>query len=257
MGFTWQTNTAPFLDRTTHRPDARFVLEQIDDERFRLTDEVHYEGRAGTYDIPPFATDLASIPRFMSWFASRHGRHTPAALLHDYLIPGGPQDPVPPPVPRHEADEKFRIVLDELGVPLVRARIMWAGVTFATRVGSGIGSLVAMIAWLVAALAGTVVLVWGLSAGNPWLYVPAALVPIAAAVLWGPQWRAGLIGGYALWLVLVPALVSWLGYKLYQAVELVFLVRFPLRALGRAVLRRPGPPSPPAAQVLPTPYGKR
>src|SRR5262245_18406850 len=257
MAFSWRTHTEPFFDATTHRPDARFGLEQIGDDRFRLTGPLHYAGRAGSYDVPAFDTDLASIPRFMSWFASRHGRHTPAALLHDYLIPGGPDDPVPPPVPRHEADDTFRVVLDELGVPLVRSRIMWSGVTFATRLGSGAASLIGMVVWLVAAVAGTVVLVWSLATGRAGVAVVAALAPLAGSLLWGRQWRAGLVGGYAIWLVLVPALVSWVGYKLYQGVELAFLVRVPVKALWRRVTGRAEQVPAAAPDVLPTPYDKR
>jgi hypothetical protein len=52
-------------------------------------------------------TDLASIPSFLGWFARRHGRHTPAALLHDQLIPNDDPHALPLPVPAQLVGERL------------------------------------------------------------------------------------------------------------------------------------------------------
>ncbi|HEY5171135.1 MAG TPA: DUF1353 domain-containing protein, partial [Acidimicrobiia bacterium] len=33
----------------------------------------------------PFSTDLASVPRSLTWLFPRYGKYTKAAVLHDYL----------------------------------------------------------------------------------------------------------------------------------------------------------------------------
>ena len=35
--------------------------------------------------VVPFRTDLASVPRFLSWLFPRYGKYTKAAVIHDYL----------------------------------------------------------------------------------------------------------------------------------------------------------------------------
>ena len=44
---------------------------------------------------PDFATDLASVPRFLTWLIPRYGQYTRAAIIHDYLCQQnpGPVDP--------------------------------------------------------------------------------------------------------------------------------------------------------------------
>src|SRR5262245_18238032 len=34
---------------------------------------------------PPFKTDLASVPRCLTWLFPRYGKYTKAAVVHDYL----------------------------------------------------------------------------------------------------------------------------------------------------------------------------
>lgn len=86
-----------------------------------LTD-LHYLGPEGDWLVPAgFVTDFASIPTFVTWLIPKHGQHTLAAILHDWLI-------AHPVVPPRDTDRIFRRVLGELGVPPVRRALMWAGV---------------------------------------------------------------------------------------------------------------------------------
>ncbi|MPY91904.1 MAG: hypothetical protein GEV08_02235, partial [Acidimicrobiia bacterium] len=53
------------------------------------------------------------------------------------------------------------------------------------------------------------------------LGVVALLAPVPAALLWGHQYMAGLIAGYALWLVVAGSLPAFVAYKVYEAIEWV------------------------------------
>jgi Protein of unknown function (DUF1353) len=138
MPFTWDRDTRPFSGTHDDQP-GRFVLRQIDDDTFALDEPICFSrppgmrGGAGPalLVMPDWLkrTDLASIPGYLGWFARRHGRHTPAALLHDVLIPdrsGWPDDlPDDWRLPPDQADLLFRELLIACGVPLVRSYIMW------------------------------------------------------------------------------------------------------------------------------------
>lgn len=115
-----------------------------------------FQGYVGRVRVPasedePFETDLASVPRPLTWFVPRYGTHTKAAILHDYLCQKPkeatleltpataakrgalPNETVVFPVQdRSDADEIFRIALLELGVPLGRRWLMWSAVSWAT-----------------------------------------------------------------------------------------------------------------------------
>lgn len=202
---------------------ASILLRQISPREFELVEGFRYQGRQGTWEVHPEDlpnTDLASIPRFLSWFVTTYGRHTLAALLHDHLVRNGPQ--LRPPVPRHLADDVFRDALDELGVPYLRSRIMWSAVTFGTRWRSSLGSRLALVVWLLAAASGIAALVAGIVTGTLLLLAAALVAPLPAAVLWGRrELLAGVVGGYTLWFAILPALFSLIVYALYMAAEVV------------------------------------
>jgi hypothetical protein len=49
-----------------------------------------FRGQIGRLLVPasegePFVTDLASVPRSLTWLVPRYGMYTKAAVLHDYL----------------------------------------------------------------------------------------------------------------------------------------------------------------------------
>jgi len=211
---------------------ARIVLRQIDPTNFELVEGFRYVGPAGSWTVSPAdlsRTDLASIPWFLGWFVSRYGTHTLAALLHDHLVSNGER--LHPPVARHTADDVFRDALDDLGVPFLRARIMWAAVVFATRWRRVLIARLALVVWLAAALAGITALVWSAATMRPGLFVVALLGPIPFALFWGVrEYRAGVVGGYTVWLVAAPALLNLAAYGIYAVAE---------RGLRRLVAVRP------------------
>lgn len=200
---------------------ARIVLRQTDAAHFELVEPFRYVGRRGSWSVTQSdlsSTDLASIPQFLSWFVSRYGQHTLAALLHDHLVHNGRH--LTPPVARYEADEVFREALDDLGVPYLRARIMWSAVTFATRWGYAWWTRLTLVLWLAVMAAGVGGFVWSLATWEPAWWAVSAVAPVPAAVLWGRrEVRAGIVGGYTLWLVMLPAALNVVAYGIYRLAE--------------------------------------
>ncbi len=216
----WLVHTVPFS--AEHDPDApaRFVLEQIDDGCFRPAPSYgfRYQPPDGAEAVVVTArslphSDFASVPPFLSWFVSRYGRHTPAALVHDQLVRDGMAQ-----AERVEADQAFLSMMRSCDVPPVRAHVMWAAVTLATRWVRWPTRLL-LLAWGLAAAAGLVTLGAGIAAREPIWCVLALLAPTPASLLWGRQARAGLVAGYALPPVVLPALASIAGYAVYWLVE--------------------------------------
>jgi hypothetical protein len=245
----WESKTMPFLTLHDRKP-ARFELRQVGDNEFRLLQPFKYVTADGT-EIPVTAellcdTDIASVPSFLGWFAQRHGRHTPAALMHDELITDTPEKlPDELQMPPDKADLLFRQALRASDVPLVKSWVLWTGVTLLTRWRSRFPAKLAIIAWFAIALTGTALLVLGALTGRPALVVVALLAPLPSALLWLPAWPAGIIAGYAFWVVAFGSAPGWVAYKIYQAVE--WLTRRLGSLLGR-LWRRPEqptlPPSP-------------
>jgi hypothetical protein len=216
----WRTHTEPFSALDDPAKPAHFVVEQISDKDFCV------EGGGFRYNPPdggaPLdvttaslpSTDFASIPRFLSWLVGRYGRHTPAALVHDLEVV-----PHMDFADRVAADRRFLEVMDEIGVPPVQGRLMWAAVSLATRKGGSLAAKAGIAVWAVAAAGGIVLLVAGATTGTPVLVGLALAGPALASPLWGAQWKAGLLGGYALPLIAVPALAALVGYVPYWALE--------------------------------------
>ena len=68
---------------------------------------------------------------------------------------------------RTEADLVFREALVHSDVPLVKSWVLWTGVTLPTRWRLSVGAKTALAIWFAAALAGTVLLVYGLWTTSP------------------------------------------------------------------------------------------
>jgi hypothetical protein len=233
------------------------VLRQIDDDRFALQERLVVTwppGPGGSTLViePPWLahTDLASVPSFLGWFARRHGRHTPAALVHDLLVatddgerPAALPEPwrLSPP----EADLRFRQLLLASGVPPVRSFLMWTAVVARTR-WNIMHQRLALILWGLAATAGSLLFVWGLATGPWWAVAVGLVAPAVAAVLWGSQFLAGVIAGYSLWVALFGSVPGWLAYKAYQLVEWVVYAARERRLSGMETprAREPAPPVP-------------
>lgn len=94
--------------------------------RFQLIEDYHVEiavdGWYCDLVIPAgFSTDFASVPRPLWVWAAPHGKHSLAALVHDYLY-------AVRQFTRRQSDEIFYRLLREVGVRASKAWAMWAGV---------------------------------------------------------------------------------------------------------------------------------
>lgn len=111
------------------------------DGGYQLLEPLIYKGRQDTFLVPAgFVTDLASVPRFLTWLVPVAGVHDRAAILHDWLCTQlaeclrlnsrwtDTMPPATPPASARDTDGLFRRVLRELGVGVVRRWLMWVGV---------------------------------------------------------------------------------------------------------------------------------
>lgn len=108
--------TAPLL--VTPLDDGRTWLIVSDDFRY----EVGEEGSGDEVAVPQWmATDFASVPRPVWWFAAPWGRHGHAAVLHDagYFL----QDRT-----RREYDELFLEAMTVLGTRPLTRRLLYLAV---------------------------------------------------------------------------------------------------------------------------------
>ena len=239
--WAWLTHTEPFSELDQPESPAAFVVEQVADRVFRIPLDRGFQynppGEAPirvTQETLP-TTDFASIPSYMSWFVSRYGRHTPAALVHDQLV----IDDMPA-ADRVRADRRFLEMMDSLDVPPVRSRVMWSAVSLATRWHGSTSARIGILVWGVAAAAGISLLTYGIATLHGLAILVALVLPAIAALLWGSQYSAGLIGGYALPIVVLPAAASMLGYGSYWLIEsVVRLARKVLPHNRRKDLPRP------------------
>lgn len=84
-----------------------------------------------------YVTDFASIPGFAQWMISPFGRHSEAAVIHDWLYTlGTPKDEKG----RKLADRTFRRALQLVGVGFFRRNIMYGAVRFGGKSGYGLTS---------------------------------------------------------------------------------------------------------------------
>ncbi len=217
----------------TDGPVARVVLEQVADKYFALREGFHYvaPGRA-TIEVAPSdlrdgRTDLTSVPQAMTWFVGRYGRHTPAALLHDALLHRAAQPAQrdgTSPLPGYEdADDVFREALACLRVPPLRRTTMWAAVSFGTRLRAGGAATAGVVAWFVAFVLGTAMLVTAAMVGDLVLLGIALAAPFVGALLWGRQYRAGVVASYMAVFVAAPTLLGATSFLLYRIAEWVVL----------------------------------
>jgi hypothetical protein len=79
-----------------------------------------------------FKTDFASIPRIFHSLFPKNGKHDAAAIVHDYLYAHKPlvlnKDMQYSRISRKDADGIFLKIMKELGVGLIRRRMMYRAV---------------------------------------------------------------------------------------------------------------------------------
>ena len=93
--------------------------------RFTLLTSLVYQSESGTrYVVPPGTeTDFASVPRALWNVLPPFGKHSRAAVLHDWLYQVAPHA-----MSRGMADGLFREAMKALGVGWLTRQTMWSGV---------------------------------------------------------------------------------------------------------------------------------
>lgn len=197
-----------------------------------------------TFTVPasadaPFTTDLASVPRSLTWLFPRYGRYTKAAVVHDFLCqrfgsePDGATDAALLPLTdRSDADELFRALMAQLGVPKLRRLLMWAAVSWATlftclavgresrKVGRVLGMVVLVLS--VVGLGTLLVTRWGTAAWAVVALATPAAVLLAGTIALGRRRRfVSAIAIYALTMVFSPLLLLGAGLGVVLLVYLV------------------------------------
>jgi hypothetical protein len=226
-------------------PGGPIHLEQIDARHFALYSTVHYVGdltgleaylsedalatiRLVTPERLP-QTDLTSVPTVLRWFASRYGTHTPAALIHDWLIPQ-PSTPAVPGLTDQYADRYFRFMLEDLGVPVIRRWLMWAAVASRTRWQQDLLHKLLLSLWVLASAAGMTAFVWGLATGTTAMVIVAVLAPFLFALLWGRQYGAGIVAAFSAPWILPPTVLALAGFAVYSVLEFIVGLIAPSRS---------------------------
>ena len=199
-------------------------------ETFKLEEPIGYwDEDVGGIIVPAnlarFRTDLTSVPQLFTWLIPKTGPHLPAALVHDGLVdePSAPQSYIADrEIDRVTADRIFRSGMRDLGTTWVRRWLIWSAVAVATALAPRPLTR-AWRSWVGVALTFGIIPLLGVMATvdlldrrellfwmgqrPSWLEIlfgagMAILVPAVLSPLWGRQWRAGLIAGVALALLL-------------------------------------------------------
>ena len=251
-----------FYDPSDGGP-LRLELLSVNGTRFRILQRMAYRSDryAEPFEFPAslddFRTDLASVPALFTWLVPRTGDFLPAAVLHDSLLADDYRGPA---VTRAEADDIFRIAMDELGTGRVRSWLMWSAVSAATMWRSGrpgeriaVAGVLALVVLLGLVSSLDLVDVWDVL---PWMgdrswavelvsgTIGAIAIPPVLAVSWGDRRLAGAIAGVSLALLLHVTIVLALLYSLYRAIE--YVVSGPRRPDGvYPERRRPDAPGRP------------
>jgi len=224
--------------------DDVIPLRQRDETVFELGEvEIYYKRRTGLEGKVPEAvieearhldntklatTDLASVPALLRWFTNTYGVYTPAALIHDRLIPSHEGSAITDEL----ADRYFRFMLGAVGVPRFKRYIMWTAVAMRTRWFSKQRyKRVLLIIWGATSLLGITSLVASLSAilfdtglpvGSPREVLGVSLVaPVILSALWWRQCAAGVVAAMTAPWVLPAAIIAGLASGVYRLLELV------------------------------------
>ncbi len=249
MGSSGNNGPAPWVDSFevetggTVQPDGLIVLSQTASKTFILGSTVRYIGQktglenkgltptemddvkiVRPSDLRP-TTDLASVPGPLRWFVNSYGRHTPAALIHDRLIPTDSESH--PGMKDAYADRFFRFMLEDLGYPWIKRWLMWAAVAFRTFYKTRRWT---SILWVAISLAAMTAFVVAIATSN-WIWAfLLAVLPLPVSFLWREQYGAGIVAAAAAPFVLPPAVVVAVAYAVYWALEQAGRLLFPSRS---------------------------
>ncbi len=226
-------------------------------ELFQLREPIGYwDAEVGGVIVPAdldvFRTDLTSVPQIFTWLVPKSGTHLPAALVHDGLVhkPEEPQTYVADQViDRSTADRIFRDGMRDLGATWVLRWLVWTAVATATMVEGPARKmwrnwLVFGLTVLIIATAGTAATIdlFDCRAPLPWMAdrpwwqevlhggMVAVVVPFVLSPLWGRMWRAGVVAGIALALLLHVTFAVAVVFAVFNAIESIFE-----RRLGRGL----------------------
>lgn len=235
--------TGPFRKWASDRW-AEVLLRQVDAKTFRLAQPFRFDDGTNRFDVPEDdVTDLASVPRFLTWLVPRYGRHTLAALLHDNL-----QDHTS--VSSAQADVLFRDSMGQTGVPLTRRWLMWAAVALRTQWKQGglqavrvalwvaIFAIAALVLWTKVALDLVTDFGWEAIGFLALAVAATVVVPLALSWVWGGLWRIGALGGIALMTFTVPVVLVVVALGAYVGVEWLVEHLFVPRPKRNPVLTR-------------------
>ncbi|WP_353814924.1 DUF1353 domain-containing protein [Agromyces sp. SYSU T00266] len=247
----------PFL-RTDGAPLDELPLAQrpVDGYRFALRAPIVYvdepTGRryrapaAGEAPPPVGITDLASVPTPLWGLIASYGRQSAPAVLHDAqsIAAAALDDRGAALAQRREDDDVFHRALREQGVPVLRARLMWAWVSAdreRTYAGWRGWLLLGQVALGVVAVVAALVL--AVVAHPAWLLL--AVVPALAALAWGGLARLAVALTYPLALLGPVLLVQLLAVGVFRAVEAIveLVAGGDVRSVVRPTVRPPDVPA--------------
>lgn len=241
-----------FYDAADDGP-MRLELRSVDGRDFSMVRRIGYRSDAYSepFEVPrdfdTFRTDLASVPSVFTWLVPRSGEFLPAAVLHDSIV--GDTNYVGPVVDRPEGDRIFRVAMREVGTGRIRAWMMWAAVTIPTmwhamlprlRWRAALLGLIGAISILGLVATADLVDLWNVlpwMGDRPWWLEVilgmggAVVIPAILALSWGRFWKAGVIIGCSLGLLIHVTIAVALISGAYWIVERI--VSGPSSARGR------------------------
>lgn len=105
------------------------VMTTHPDNKWRMVEELDYQFGQRIIRIPKgFVHDMASIPRPFNLFIRKHGNHTEAAILHDWLYANTGLINSFSRLTRLQCDHLFYRAMIESGVSQTKACLMFRAV---------------------------------------------------------------------------------------------------------------------------------
>ena len=246
-----------------------------DEEWFELERPIGYwDAHLGSIVVPGptpgFLTDLTSVPQLLTWLIPRTGSHLPAALIHDGLIPSPCDDQTyiaTNKISRTDADRIFRDAMRDVDTPPLSRWLIWTAVAAATKVHatnddltlpqlSNTGSRWSPLGWLV--VLGTIISIvtMGTLATLEILdcidlipalrdkstvvefgigTVAAVAIPSLISATWYREWRAGIMAGVAVAMLLHVMVAILVVFGVFRAMDNVSGKNFKASAIWLAV----------------------